>query len=78
MLTRTSSKSSSVILIVIDSMVSFDQYAVQSQIRYHGFDPTESLVKALPRKVSPFGRKPKLIILQFVHSFGLTKSITLR
>lgn len=27
-----------------------DTYAVQSQIRYHGFDPTESLVKALPRK----------------------------
>lgn len=27
------------------------QYAIQSQIRYHGYDPAESIVEVVPRKV---------------------------
>lgn len=27
------------------------QYAIQSQIRFHGYDPAESIVEAVPRKV---------------------------
>ena len=33
------------------SPIFYFQYAMQSQIRFHGYDPVEALVEVMPREV---------------------------